>query len=338
MHLDLNGKKPKQSDKEIFLSTIEETRSSISSTNNNNMNREYWAYFLAVACHFIWALGVIVMKIASYSVKFSPNNFSMWRSVFMSIVTYIYVKFYIKSKMNNFFEMKIKMWFLVRIFGIYFTFLFFLSSLLYLRAATSSCISSANPLIVIFLSIFLLKEKFYWRYLIGVIICFIGSAMILLNDRTENKSTVKQNFTKGLIYITLHVFSFSFSVFSQKVCVNNGINSETMVFWTGTSNLAVSFLVACVMNDFGLDFIVIFMAFLTAVTFYLSQKLNDMAFAIMDASKFAPTFYIQTLFVFILCAIFFKEKFFFSDLIGSLLIVAFHFYNAYSPIKSEGRK
>ena len=126
MHLDLNGKKPKQSDKEIFLSTIEETRSSISSTNNNNMNREYWAYFLAVACHFIWALGVIVMKIASYSVKFSPNNFSMWRSVFMSIVTYIYVKFYNKSKMNNFFEMKIKIWFLVRIFGIYFTFLFFL--------------------------------------------------------------------------------------------------------------------------------------------------------------------------------------------------------------------
>ncbi len=111
-----------------------------------------------------------------------------------------------------------------------------------------------------------------------------------------------------------------------------------MVFWTGTSNLIVAFLVACIMNDFGLDFIVISMAFLNAVIFYLAQKVNDMAFALMDASKFAPTFYIQTLFVFILCAIFFKEKFFFSDLIGSLLIMAFHFYNAYSPIKSEGRK
>lgn len=278
------------------------------------------------------------MKIASYRDKFSPNNFSMWRSVFMSIVTYISVKYYTKSEMNNFFEMNVKMWFLIRVLGIYISFLLFLSSLLYLRAATTSCISSANPLIVIFLSIFILKEKFYWRYLIGVIVCFIGSAMILLNDRTENKSSVKQDFKKGAIYITMHVFCLSFSIFGQKVCVNNGITSETMVFWTGTSNLIVAFLVACIMNDFGLDFIVISMAFLNAVIFYLAQKVNDMAFALMDASKFPPTFYIQTLFVFILCAIFFKEKFVFSDIVGSLLIVAFHFYNAYSPIKSERRK
>lgn len=336
--MDINVEGENKSDKEKFLSNIEEIKSTTSSTSSKILRREHWAIFLAVVCHFIWALGVVVMKIASYRSKFSPNNFSMWRSVFMSIVTYISVKYYIKSEMNNFFEMKVKMWFLIRVLGIYISFLLFLSSLLYLRAATTSCISSANPLIVIFLSIFILKEKFYWRYLIGVIVCFIGSAMILLNDRTENKSSVKQDFKKGAIYITAHVFCLSFCIFGQKVCVNNGINSETMVFWTGTSNLIVAFLVACVMGDFGLDFIVIFMAFLNAIIFYFAQKVNDMAFALMDASKFAPTFYIQTLFVFILCAIFFKEKFVFSDIIGSLLIVAFHFYNAYSPIKSERRK
>ena len=292
------------SDKEQFISNMEEVKSSTSSTSSKVLRREHWAIFLAVVCHFIWALGVLVMKVASYRVKFSPNNYSMWRSLFMSLVTFISVKYYTTTQMNSFKEMKVKVSFLTRVLGIYLSFLFFLSSLLYLRAATTSCISSSNPLIVIFLSIFILKEKFYWRYLIGVIICFIGSAMILLNDRTENKS----------------------------------INSETMVFWTGTSNLIIAFFVSCIMNDFGLDFIVIFMAFLNAIIFYLAQKVNDMAFALMDASKFAPTFYIQTLFVFILCAIFFKEKFVFSDIIGSLMIVSFHFYNAYSPIKSERRK
>lgn len=256
----------------------------------------------------------------------------------MSIVTYISVKYYTKTEMNSFMEMKVKMWFLIRVVGIYFSFLFFLSSLLYLRAATTSCISSSNPLIVIFLSIFILKEKFYWRYLFGVIICFIGSAMILLNDKTENTSSMKQDFKKGTIYITLHVFTLSFVVFAQKICVNNNISSETMVFWTGATNFILAFLVGLLTNDFGLDFIVIFMTFLNAIIFYFAQKVNDMALVIMDASKFAPTFYIQTLFVFILCAIFFKEKFVFSDLIGSLFIVSFHFYNAYSPIKSGRRR
>ena len=111
-----------------------------------------------------------------------------------------------------------------------------------------------------------------------------------------------------------------------------------MVFWTGASNFILAFLVGVLTNDFGLDFIVIFMTFLNAIIFYFAQKVNDMALVIMDASKFAPTFYIQTLFVFILCAIFFKEKFVFSDLIGSLFIVSFHFYNAYSPIKSGRRR
>ncbi len=75
------------------------------------------------------------MKIASYRDKFSPNNFSMWRSVFMSIVTYISVKYYTKSEMN---EINVKMWFLIRVLGIYISFLLFLSSLLYLPAVTTS--------------------------------------------------------------------------------------------------------------------------------------------------------------------------------------------------------
>lgn len=54
----------------------------------------------------------------------------------------------------------------------------------------------------------------------------------------------------------------------------------------------------------------------------------------MDVSKFFPTTYIQAIFVFILGFLIFGEKFFVTDLIGSLLIVSFHIYNWYRPIKS----
>ncbi len=40
--------------------------------------------------------------------------------------------------------------------------------------------------------------------------------MILLNDRTENKSSVKQDLKKGAIYITMDVFCLGFSIFGQK--------------------------------------------------------------------------------------------------------------------------
>ena len=63
------------SDKEQFISNMEEVKSSTSSTSSKVLRREHWAIFLAVVCHFIWALGVLVMKVASYRDKFSPNYF-----------------------------------------------------------------------------------------------------------------------------------------------------------------------------------------------------------------------------------------------------------------------
>ena len=113
------------SDKEQFISNMEEVKSSASSTSSKVLRREHWAIFLAVVCHFIWALGVLVMKVASYRDKFSPNNYSMWRSLFMSLVTFISVKYSTTIKMNNFMEMKVKVWFLTRVLGIYLSFLFF---------------------------------------------------------------------------------------------------------------------------------------------------------------------------------------------------------------------
>ena len=42
---------------------------------------------------------------------------------------------------------------------------------------------------VIFLLIIILDETFFWRYIIGVFICLIGSGMIILN---ENKKGTKK--------------------------------------------------------------------------------------------------------------------------------------------------
>lgn len=54
--MDLNNDEGNKSDKEKFISNIEENKSSASSTSSKALRREHWAIFLAVVCHFIWAL------------------------------------------------------------------------------------------------------------------------------------------------------------------------------------------------------------------------------------------------------------------------------------------
>ena len=326
--------------KETFLSKIEENKE-IKSTTSSFIRKERNGILLAILCQFIWSIGVILMKYASQREKYTANNYSMWRSFFMVIISSLFLK-QSGKKLNKFSEMKEKKWFFIRCFGIYFSFLFFLLSLEYLRAATTSCLSSSNPFIIIILSILILKEPFYFRYLFGIIICFIGSSMILLNDKRNNDNNNinininnQKNFSVGLIFIFFHIILCGLVIFAQKVCVMNKISSETQVFYTGVYNLIFAFIVCIFQQNFGLDFIVILMTFLNGVVYFSAQKVNDLVFQRMDVSKFAPTSYIQTLFVFIMCGIIYKEKFFFSDLIGSFFIVAFHFYNAFFPIQSK---
>ena len=58
-----------------------------------------------------------------------------------------------------------------------------ITAIWYLRVATVQIIGSLNPLLTTYLSILILKEKFYLRYVFGTIICLIGSLFIVLNER-----------------------------------------------------------------------------------------------------------------------------------------------------------
>ena len=295
--------------KETFLS-IEHDIEIKSTTSSSFIKRERIAIGWAFLSQTIWATGVILIRSATKCNKFSPNSYSLWRSVFMSIITYITMKRK-QSHIISLHEVPNKTWFIIRTFGIYFSFLFYIISLLYLRTSTTSCLGAANPFVVMILSVVVLKETFYMRYLIGMIVCFIGSAMLVLNEKTSSSSNTTTNNDKnipvGLFFIICHILTCGFAVFSQKIMIIHKIDADNQVLFTGLSNCLVAFVVALVEGNFGLNFGVVFLAFLNAIIFYLGITTTDWAMAMMDASKFAPTAYIQTLFVFIL-VYYFSEK------------------------------
>lgn len=317
---------------------IKEAASAKSSSTRSFLRRERLAIGYAVLSQFIWACGVVVIKYGTKCNHFSSNSYSMWRSVFLSIVTY----FSLRKKgqeLPQLSQIKNKLWFAIRTFGTYFSFLFYILALLYLRTSTTSCLSSCYPFVVIVLSLVILRETFYIRYIIGIIVCFIGTAMLVLNEKSGNKGPTKPEdngkIVIGLFYIILHIISCGTVVVSQKIMIIDGISTEIQVFYTGVSNLILGIIFCLIEGNFGLNLLMIFLTFLNSLVFYYGQMFTDLALKTMDASKFSPISYTQTLFVFIFSLIIFGEKFYFTDIIGSLLIASFHLYNAYNPIRSK---
>ena len=327
--------------KNAFLNNVDTIVEENKSTSSSSfIKRERKAIAYAVLSQVIWATGVVAIRFGTKCDKFSPNSFSFWRSIFMSIITYSAMKNK-NARIINLNEVPSKKWFAIRTFGIYFSFLFLIFSLLYLRTSTTSCLSAAHPFVVMILSVVVLKEIFYMRYLIGLIVCFIGSAMLVLNEKTPSTSSSSHNDSHsnlivGMFFISCHILTCGLAVFAQKIMIIDNIDADNQVLYTGLSNCVVSFVVAVFEGNFGLNCGVIFFAFLNSIVFYFGITTTNWAMEIMDASKFAPTAYIQTLFVFVFSLVLFGEKFYFSDIIGSFCIVAFHLYNAYNPIKSTG--
>ena len=121
----------------------------------------------------------------------------------------------------------------------------------------------------------------------------------------------------GLFFIICHILTCSLAVFAQKIMIIHTINADNQVLFTGLSNCLVE-LIEC---NFSLSFGVALLALLNSIICYLGITTTDWAMAMMNTSKFAHT-------------VFFREKLYLSDIIGSFFIVAFHLYNAYNPVRS----
>ncbi len=252
----------------------------------------------------------------------------------MTILTYYNIKKN-NCEITKFSDIRYKGWFLVRTFGNYFCYNALILSIVYLRAATASCIAAGDPFVIIALSIFIRHEKFYIRYIVGIIVCFIGTAIILLNEKHGGSQSVgeKANIPLGLFFGICHFIIDGCCVFAQKIIVSEGITTDVQVFYTGAYNFLTALFVCFFDFNFGLNLWMILVATVNSFIFYFAQYLTDKALKVMDAANYSPSAYVQTLFTFILGVIFFGESFYFSDAFVSFLIVAFHVYNAYDPIK-----
>ena len=315
------------------------------------------AYIYGIISQFLWAVVSIQIKtmITFFPDDYTLNTIAFFRTAPLGIAGYYLCKKK-NIKIHRWNEINNKLWFLVRNGGFYGLVVLWVVMNIYFRVSTCQCIVNCNPVLVLVISSIVLNEKFYPRYIIGIIVCFIGAYMIVSNERkpthiNEVKNEKKLNLRLlfelflrnmneenkngifiGVIAATTHLILSSFANFGQRELAKEGIDGDEQNFWIGAFNCVPSFIVMAFQKNFGLSNIKYPLYIMTnAPVFYFANYYSAEALKYITINKLIPLNYLSIVFVFILGYIFLGEKVYFTDLLGSIIIIGFQLYNIYIP-------
>jgi len=309
--------------------------------DTSKKKREIYSFFMGVLAQFFWGISNIQLK--TYR-TFFPDNFStqsltFWRSFSICIVGYIMIKKK-NERITPLNEVKNKFWFYLRSCGNYFIIVLWILELGYFRVSTCQSFTNCHPIIILFLSSFILHEPFYFRYVFGVFISLIGTLMIVSNDKKYKEASPKNNTNFDMfvgVTIALSEMTLSaFANFGQKLLCNEKMIPEVQNFYLGLFNSIPAFVVMLIERKTGISNIAyILYAFSNGFLFYLANYCLAETLNIMPMNKFIPMNYIKVVFIFIFGFVILGEHVFFTDIVGSALIVGFQVYNVCYPARKN---
>ena len=298
---------------------------------------ERFAYILGIFTQLVWAINGLQLKTIQpkFPEPYSLNSIIFWRCLPVIIISYLSC-YYKKIRITPHREIKHIIWFYFRSLGNYFFVLLNITVLSYFRLSTSRVFLSCQPLIAIFLSIIILSENFYFRYLMGIVLGLIGSSIIALNDKKpeSRKDIVNKDMGKGLIYAILLLITMSFATIGQKMITKDGMAVQVQNFYLGLYNGLPGLIMCIFERHFGFnDIKYIIYCFSNGLVFLAGHYLTTICYQYIAVSKFLPVTYLVVVFTFILSVIILGEPLFFSDILGACIIIGYQFYNLMYPPK-----
>lgn len=322
--------------------------------------KERLAYVYGIISQFFWAIVSIQIKtmITFFPKNYTLNTIAFYRTFPLGIAGYYLCKKK-NIKIHEWSEIKSKFWFVVRNGGFYCMVVLWVVMNIYFRVSTCQCISNCHPVLVLIISSFLLNEKFYPRYIVGIIVCFIGAYMIISNERkptninndinqsNDDISNIRKLFEIiirnldektnnsiffGVIAAGCHLTISAFANFGQRELAKEGIAGDEQNFWLGVFNCIPSLFFMTIQRNFGLSNIKYPLYIMTnAPIFYLANYYTSEALKFISINKLIPLNYLTIVFVFILGYFLLGENVYFTDLLGSIIIIGFQLYNIYIP-------
>jgi drug/metabolite transporter (DMT)-like permease len=334
--------------KEEFLNRISQVYDNSSNIKKTEINDHHLDYneklgmFFAILSTFCNAFGSFYTKLIQ---KTYPNDFHVVQFLFLRcftlfIFTLIHCKI-TKQRIYKISEIPHKGFFFIRTNANFFGVACLTMALWYLRASTTIIIQSIYPIIVIILSYFILHEKLYFRYVIGIIMCFSGSGIIVLNEKRNNSQNTNykegheitfSDTLIGLFFAFIDIIFISSVSISNKVLVNAKVPVVTQMFYVCISTFTYSSIYTIFFGGVVLKKGYLFMCLIHGIFFYLGNILYNKALQFAPLSKLVLIQYLNVVFVFILAFIFLHEKIYFTDILGAGIMISYMAYNSYYPL------
>ena len=336
-----------KNDKEKFLEEIDNNKnrklSEVSHSSTNylaKINNEKYGMTLAAISVFFGACGTIYTKIIqkAYPDDFKTVQFLFLRSftIFFFAIFHSYIR---KEKIMKLIDIPEKIWFFLRTNANFFGVACMTMALWYLRASTTIIIQNIHPLIVLLMSFFILKEKFYPRYIYGIFFCFLGVLITVLNEakaKVNNKSEVTNTGRSiGLFCCCIDLFFISSVRVANKVMVNKKVPISTQMFYVSICTMIYSSIYTLIFGGLCFKVGFLLMCLLHGIFFYLSNVTMNISLQYCPLSKIILIQYLNIVYIFLLSFIFLREKIFFTDLLGALFIIGFMSYNSYYPLPTK---
>ena len=269
---------------------------------------------------------------------YDEYSFIIWRCLFIIISNYFLMK-YRKEQMPPFSELCHNGWFWTRMLIQFFALETFLLLLRFFRVSTATCFISMAPLIIVFMSCVLLKEKFYMRYVYGVFICFGGVMLIVLNEDKNSTEVNGDSDKKGianllcsLICGVAQLLSISIHRVSSKILIKQNVDMNTQLMYPSFACIVLSFISLLITGEsLKFSFLLLFHCGINCLIWLLSTSLILMSFKGIELVKTTAIGYLNIVTVFILGVTFLGEHIYLTDVIGSLIILGFNIYNTMYP-------
>ena len=333
---NLNNKKEDLPHKNSIKEKISERLSIISST----LKKEKNGMLYCLLAHFLWTSNSIYLKYLTqhFGNKFKNKTFLFSRGLMTILISY-FLGLYQEGKILKLTELpkNILRALLIRMNFNFFSMSIWVVSVRYLRISTCQIISTLSPIIIIFFSIIFLNEKYFTRYTYGIIFGILGSVIIILNENkvpvVEEKQSKAYEIFIGVLCNFLSMITGGIEGVCNKIMAKEKTPITSQMFYVGCSHCFYSFLWMLITNDFDYTTKYFLMCMGHGILFFCGFFFFNKGLQIIDLSKTSIIQYSKIVFVFILGTIFLGQQVFFSDILGSSIIVGFMIYHVSNPVK-----
>ena len=305
--------------------------------------RERLGLVYCISAQFFWTLNNVILKFITrnYKTTFTNKSYLVSRGLAIILIAYICGNHFDGKiyKLSDF-DPQIKKCLLIRANLSFFGMSFWLLAVYFLRISTCQIIASLSPIFIIFLGVFFLNEKYYHRYAFGVILGIVGSCIIILNENKLANNQKKENNNSSLSDVVIGLMSMAANIIItgiiwvvNKIMATRKISLYAQLFYFGIFHFSYGFLWMLFTFDFNYSLGYLLLCGSQAILFFLGNYYNYLGLKLIDLNKISIIQYTSIVFVLILGILLLREKIFFSDVIGSAIIVSFMIYHALNPIR-----